>query len=91
MGGPADQSEESHLDATQQILAAYGAVTTILLDLLLEKSVIDLAELRQRFDAVLCDAPALQPHGARAIQSQLSALTTSVLLRSVPLPGTPVQ
>lgn len=91
MGGPVNQSDELQLDATQQILAAYGAVTTIHLDLILEKSVIDLAELRQRFDAVLRDAPALQPHGARAIQSQLSALTTSVLLRSVPLPGRPAQ
>lgn len=91
MQGTVNQSGESQLDATQQILAAYGAVTTILLDLLLENSVIDMAELRQRFDAVLRDAPALQPHGARAMQSQLSSLTTSALLRSVPLPGTPAQ
>jgi len=90
MEGAADQSEEMQLDATQQVLAAYGA-TTILLDLLLEKSVIDLAELRRRFDAVLHNAPALQPHGTRAIQSQFSALTKGALLRSVPLPGTPAQ
>lgn len=40
MEGAADQPEETRLDATQQILAAYGAMTTVLLDLLLEKSVV---------------------------------------------------
>ena len=87
MEGAADQPEETRLDATQQILAAYGAMTTVLLDLLLEKSIVDLAELRKRLDEVLRDAPALQPHGKRAIEAQLSAVMHSTLLRSVPSCG----
>lgn len=86
-----DQSGNSSLDATQQILAAYGAVITILLDLLVEKNAIGLAEIQQRLDALLKDAPALHPHGARAIQSQLSALRAGLLMRSVPSPGTLAQ
>lgn len=90
MGEPANQSG-SQLDPQQQILAAYGAMITILLDLLMAKKTIDLPELRHKVDALLRDAPALQPHGTRAIQSQLSALTAGILMRSAPQSGTLAQ
>lgn len=48
MEAMSDQSGNSPLDATQQILAAYGAVITILLDVLVEKNAIGLAEIQQR-------------------------------------------
>lgn len=79
------------MDRTQQIIAAYGAVITILLDILVEKHVVELPEIRQRVDALIREAPALHPHGAEAIRTQLSALAAAVLLRSVPAPDSLVQ
>lgn len=70
------------MDATQQILAAYSGVIAGLLDRLVEKRVLEQAEVQDVLKQVAQRTSELHPHGIQVINALQSAVVLGESLRT---------
>lgn len=70
------------MDATQQILAAYSGVIAGLLDRLVEKRVLEQAEVQDVLKQVAQRTSELHPHGLQVITALRSAVDLGESLRT---------
>ena len=70
------------MDATQQILAAYSGVIAGLLDRLVEKRVLEQAEVQDVLKRVAQRISELHPHGSQVITALQSAVVLGESLRT---------